>query len=529
MVQELEIPSHTSRIIPVQKSSHDELGQEVLTTAKNGSISFLGRIFEYAVRFIFGIVIARSLGAEQYGLYILSLSLVPIATMLALLGLQTGLIRFLPPAIRQREDGSIWGLIQIGAGLSGLLAILLGWMLFIGADVLAVQVFHDARLSILFRMVAICIPLDALSFIALTVMQGFKDLRYITLVNYIIIPFFKLLLTVGFLAVGLGLYGVVTAHVLMQAAGLLLLIYSIHTIFPLNRPLRSAKYNLRQVLRYSLPSYPGWVIKTVSGLFETMVLGILGLTTGVGVYNAALRFSIIGNLFFSSIAAIAAPIIADFYSRHEIHQLKSFYCTTTRWLLIFSIPFFFTCTIFAAPMLSIFGPEFAAGSLSLIILAFGALVYSGTGISATILDFTEHQKVNSINSAFSIAITLGLDILLIPPLGLIGAALAASLSTIVINLISMTEVIFLVRIVPYDKSIFKPVIAGLAAASVTLLINYFLPGQPMLQLSIGLMILWSVYVITLFAVKLSPEEQLVFDRVALLVKTQVRHAKYRFL
>lgn len=496
-----------------QLSSSSSQGKDILTAAKGGGILFVGRLFEYTVRIVFSIVVARSLGAEQYGLYSLGYALVPILSMLALLGLQTGMVRYMPTAIRQRDDAGVWGIIQVGAGLPAALSLVLAAGLFLLADPLASQVFKEPRLAPVLRLMCLCIPLEALSFIAFTINQSFKRLEYNVLANNVVLPLTKLFLTMGVLATGLGTLGVVTAHVIASALGLALLVYFVNSLFSLKRPWRAAGHTAGTLLRYSLPTYPGWVINTVRGTFETLVLGILGLTTGVGIYTVTARFTLIGSMFMGSIAGISAPIMADLHSRREASQLKAFYKTTTRWLVMFNLPLFLTVVIFATPLLSIFGADFESGATALMILAVGTLVYTGTGVGATVLDMTDHPKVNSINSAFAVFIAIGLDLLLIPLWGVVGAATASALATVLINVVCLLEVFFLDHMLPYERNVLKPVVAGLVSAAVTCLINERLTLVPLLELMVGTAVLWSVYALTLIALGVSAEDLVVVNRV----------------
>ena len=152
-----------AQIASVSPASNAMLGQDFLTAAKGGSISFVGKLFEYAVRFAFSIIVARTIGAEQFGLYTLGFTVVSIASMLALLGLQTGLVRFLPPAIRQKDDASIWGIIQVCGGLPALLSLALAVGVILLADPLASMAFHEPRLAPVLRLISLSIPLDTLA------------------------------------------------------------------------------------------------------------------------------------------------------------------------------------------------------------------------------------------------------------------------------------------------------------------------------------------------------------------------------
>ena len=483
--------------------------QNILTTAKGGSISFAGRLFEYTVRFIFSILVARIIGAEQYGLYTLGLTLIPIASMLSLLGLQTGVVAFLAPAIRERDEPRIWGIIQVSAGIPLLLSILFGTALFLFAKPVAILGFQEPRLILLLRIASFCIPLDAVGFIAYQIIISYKKPKYSVLANNVVLPVAKLLLTVSFLALGIGVAGIVSAHVIASAFGLALIIYFVNSLFSLNRPLNPAKRNAGELLRYSLPVHVGWVLSTVRGTLETLVLGFVGLTTGVGIFAVAQRLSALGSMLFLSVGNISTPIIADFHSRGETGQLKKLYQTTTKWVLMFNVPLFLTFVFYSRPLLSIFGADFTLGSTALIVLAIGNLIYTGTGVGANILDMTNHTKFNSANSAFMVIVTIFSDLLLIPRWGVIGAASASAISTVIVNVVCMIEVYVLLKMHPYGRDIFKPILAGTISAAIIYLFNQYLALPSLLQLFLGGGLLWGIYFLILTRLGISEDDKLI--------------------
>lgn len=496
--------------------------QNILLAAEGGSISFAGRTFEYLVRFIFSIIVANSLGAEQYGLYTLVLTVVPIASMLALLGLQTGVVHFLPPAIRQNDEKRIWGIIQVSAGLPILLSVLFGAAIFLLAEPIALIGFHQARLVPLLRIVSLSIPLEAIGFIAYQIIISYKKPQYSVIANNIVLPVMKLLLTVGFLALGLGITGLVSAHVLATALGVALILYFLNSLFPLHRPLQPAVRNTTQLLRYSLPVHLGWVFNTIRGTLETLILGFVGLTSGVGIFAVAQRLSSLGSMLFLAVGNISTPIIADYYHRREIGELNRLYQTTTKWIVTFNIPLFLTFVIFARPLLSIFGGDFIGGSAGLVVLAVGNLVYTGTGIGANILDMTNHTRFNSANSVFMVIVTIASDLLLIPRWGVIGAASAAAFSTVIVNIVCLVEVFILLKMQPYGTGIFKPVLAGCITAAVTYMLDRYLPEPFLLHLLAGGLILWGLYTLIMILLRFSDDDMLVIRNFRNRIRSMVR-------
>jgi O-antigen/teichoic acid export membrane protein len=76
--------------------------------------------------------------------------------------------------------------------------------------------------------------------------------------------------------------------------------------------------------------------------------------------------------------------------------------------------------------------------------------------------------VKLLNSTLAVGLAIALNLILIPPLGLVGAAIASFGSIATVNLLRVAEVGWLVKVGPYDASWAKPLLAGAAAAAVGL-------------------------------------------------------------
>ncbi len=102
---------------PKQESTSKSMSDSdsnIIQTAKGGGISFLGQLFVFVFRFIFGLILARVLGAELLGLYSLTLTITDVIAVIALLGLGSAIVRYIPIAINQKDDARLWGIIQVG-------------------------------------------------------------------------------------------------------------------------------------------------------------------------------------------------------------------------------------------------------------------------------------------------------------------------------------------------------------------------------------------------------------------------------
>jgi O-antigen/teichoic acid export membrane protein len=124
-----------------------------------------------------------------------------------------------------------------------------------------------------------------------------------------------------------------------------------------------------------------------------------------------------------------------------------------------------------------------------------------------------YVKLKLVNSVLSIALTLGANLLLIPLWGVLGAAVARLIGLATIEFLRVVEVWFLFRLLPYNLSFVKPVVAGLAALVVALAINPWFPAEAnLLYLAIQVFTVFAMYAGTLLALGLAPEDRAVLIR-----------------
>ncbi|MBP1611786.1 MAG: hypothetical protein H6Q01_449, partial [Acidobacteria bacterium] len=81
-----------------------------------------------------------------------------------------------------------------------------------------------------------------------------------------------------------------------------------------------------------------------------------------------------------------------------------------------------------------------------------------------LLTMTGYPHLNLVNAACVAAASLGLNALLVPAYGATGAAAAGASSLALINAVRCVEIWFMFRLVPWDRTILKPLAAFLLAA-----------------------------------------------------------------
>lgn len=484
-----------------------------LLMAKGGGITFVGKLFTYANRLVITVILARLLGASEYGLYNLALSVLTVAAGLSMFGLDAAVVRYVAIFARRRDEAGVWGMLQVALGVTSLLSLLLAAGLFIAADIIALRVFQAPQLAPVLRVASAIVPFLALNNIVAAATQGFKQMQYATIARDILQPLLRLALVLLLALIGLNASVAVAIFGIAVATTSVLLLFFLHRLFRLRRPLQQGRRDLREILGFALPVFLSDLMTTFRENIQTMLLGSLYTVASVGVFAVANQLNMVGSMFQSAIATASRPLASELYDAGDYEQMGQVYQTTTKWTFTVNLPLFLVMLLFPATILSLFGKSFVAGAVALSLLASAIMVDISTGMCGIILDMTGHTTLKLINSIVRLVMSLGLSILLIPQWGVVGAALATLLVVATVNVLRLLQVFVLFRLLPYNLSFFKPITAGLAAVATVAACGIVLSGiatpwREMLQIGM----LFGVYVVVLLSLGLSPEDRIVLAR-----------------
>lgn len=163
----------------------------------------------------------------------------------------------------------------------------------------------------------------------------------------------------------------------------------------------------------------------------TFIILMFATEQDVGVYNTALRLTLFSAIISGIFSAMFSP---KFACENDVKKLQDYVTQNARYcfflgLLVLS-PFFFL----AEHILSVFGPEFVAGSVALQILILAKLIGLSFGTVGQLLLMKGEYTTQFVSVAIGVCVQVIIGLLLIPNYPVIGAALAVLASIIVENL-----------------------------------------------------------------------------------------------
>jgi len=493
-----------------KSQSASAFDKNLLGVAKGGGITLAGKMFTNVTRFVTVFLLARLLGAEQYGLYQITLNAGTLFSGLALLGMDTALVRYVAISSARRDEESTWGTLQVGIAIPAIISALTGFALFVLAYPVAERVFHDIALAPLLQVMALIIPTLTMSDLLVGAVRGFKNMEYPVIAQFIAQPMVRLVLII---IAGVGGLTVLQAVIIFGVGDLVatgMLIYYLNKLFPLRRPIAMARRDVRGMMAFALPDWLAGMLDKFGSNIQTFFIGSLSSIAGAGIFAIADQINVVGHDFYTSLSISARPLIAELHDQGERIQLERVYQTANKWSLIVNIPLFLIMILFPAQLLAIFGPSFVVGASTLMVLALANLVNVGTGMCGTILNMTGYTKLKFVNNSISLALSIAMDLLLIPRWGIMGAAVSNLIVILLLNVARIIQVYVLMGVQPYNRSFFKPLVAALIAYFCTLFLVGILNSPPGLLAVILLSaVLTAIFVGAIWLMGLAPEDYLV--------------------
>lgn len=210
-----------------------------------------------------------------------------------------------------------------------------------------------------------------------------------------------------------------------------------------------------QVARFALTMVFFYGIHPLVAQLDRLMLGALATSTDVGVYDISAMLANQLPIFQQALNAIAFAQIGALFHSGQRDALAALYKRTTRWAMLLTLPLALAVALLRVPLLSLFGEAFLIGATPLLILLLGQLGNVGVGPVAGILSMTGHERWVLINTIILAALnTLG-NLLLIPELGILGAAISTACAVASWNLLALLQVRLIHGMHPYDMRLLR--------------------------------------------------------------------------
>ncbi len=403
-------------------------------------------------------ILAKTLGAEAYGIWSQIEVTVGLLMMLALLQLGFAMTRFL--AAERDEEKVSKGFFSILATVASA-SILSSILVFALARPLAMTVFGGANAEPFIKLAAYLIFLTTIDQAIIAYFRTSRQMgRYLVFILAQVVG--EIALVCYLVLSGFGLTGAITALLAIRAplfiAGFLLVKRQIRFALP-------SLVTIRPYLAYSLPLLPAALCFWIITMSDRYVIGYFLDAASIGLYSAAYTLGSGISLFYAPFSTVLLPAITNLYENNKIPEVKTHLRYSLKLFLTFAIPSVFGLSILSKSLLTTLATsEFVESYLIIPLIAVATLLFFCAPLGTSILYLVKRTKVIGLIYTISAIINIIGNIILVPRIGITGAAIS-TLLTFAIHLlivwrISFKEIPFNIDVRFIIKSLISSAIMG---------------------------------------------------------------------
>ncbi len=432
--------------------------------ARGGGIIIFGSIISKAIIFFYRIFIARYFGPGDYGLFSLALALISIIEVIAMLGLTIGIVRYISYYNAKKNEEKLKGTFLSGYKMAIPVSVILSITVFFLSPIIATHVFGKPELSDIIRIMSFAPPFMVAFRLNISVLTGLKRFSNTVYSDQIAQNFPKLILTLAFGLIGLGLIGITWAWLLAVIFSFFVSVYFVkkHFLSKFGREVKAHNMS-RELLLFSIPLLFSTFLAYIMLWTDTIMLGIFARSTDVGIYNAALPTAQILSVFPLSLSQVFFAIITGLYAKKNWKEVKRVYSSLTKWIFYFNVPILLIFLFFSGEVLTaIFGSQYTTGLMAMVILSIGFFLRFSVP-AANVISMMNHTKKIMYVNTISLAVNVVLNYFLIQQMGFTGAAIATASTMILVNILFVSISYRLMKFVPLTRRLVKIFLAGASA------------------------------------------------------------------
>jgi O-antigen/teichoic acid export membrane protein len=387
---------------------------------------FLVRVTGAMLALVSQVLLARWMGQFEFGIYIYVWTWVLMIGALSDVGLSSAARRFIPEYSELKAFDRLRGFLSGSRWLAFGIATAIGAVGALAITVLAPYIDHFTVIPL--YLACVIIPIYGIVQTQAGIAQAYDW------PNLAFVPFYiwrQIGITV--LMGGAWAFGAPTDAVTAMIIGIVACwTVALGQLFLLNRRLRQKvepgpkRYDVKVWFGTSLPIFVVEAFYLLLTYVDILALEHLRSPDEVAVYYAAARLLALVAFVYFAIAGATTHKFTQYHVAGDKERLRKFFRETMRWTFWPSLAACAAILALGRPLLSLFGENFDRGYPVMFILAVGLLSRAAVGPAERLLNMLGVRKQCAAIYAAAFVINLVLCLLLIPPLGVEGAAIATA-------------------------------------------------------------------------------------------------------
>jgi O-antigen/teichoic acid export membrane protein len=212
-----------------------------------------------------------------------------------------------------------------------------------------------------------------------------------------------------------------------------------------------AQANARGFWLFTAPRAIANVAQNILQSIDIVLVAAIKGPAEAAVYTAATRFLVVGQLGGVAISRASQAKFTELFTLGDRRGANGIYQVTTAWLVLLLWPVFLLSIAYGPLVLAVFGRSYSAGYGVMVILGFSMLLATVCGQVDMVLITSGRSSWSLVNGLLTVGVNVGVDIVLIPKYGIMGAAIGWATAIAVSNLMPLAQLAAVLRLHPFGR------------------------------------------------------------------------------
>ncbi len=406
--------------------------------AQGSIIVFVVMLASLVIGYVLRLFLLRNLSLQDFGLFYSILAFLGLFNLFKDFGFSTTLVKFISEFNSKNKKTEAKSAFITVLILELVISIIIIIPLFFLADYISISYFKTASASLPFKVMLISFVVSIL-FTIQNFFQGIGRIGHLSLVEFLrtVIVFIFVLTSVSF-----GVSGIAYSYLFGGIASAIILYILLFRVFPFFSTKTSLSFKLtKKIVFFSFPVFFTAIAGTILTSIDTITLTYFKSLEDVAVYQIALPTSQLLWAFAGAISIILLPMASELWALKQKKILSQGISILLKFTFIFIIPLAGILIAFPEIVINLlFGQAYLSAYLPLQLLAINAVFYSLFMILINVLVGIGKPQVNMKTMFLIAGLNLILNIIAVPYIGIVGAALTTTVSYFVGLVISLFHV-----------------------------------------------------------------------------------------
>ena len=403
---------------------------------RGSAVALVTRVAGVGLGYVVAIFISRLLGADGYGTYSIAMAWALLLVVPSRAGLDTAALKFAPIYLERGEYSRLKGFVRFAAGSVLVTSVVAGLGVIVAARLGLTSIPAGASVATALTI----FPIAALGLVG-TLLRAERRIFASQFYEQLLRPAVIIVLLLGAAALAVPISA--SMAVLFGAAGafVALIAGGVNAVRALPLSGSGADYSdRREWLSLGGVLLATTVVQEALNQVDIVMLGYLASAREAGLFAAAWRVASLASFAVAAMTTVSGPLIASSYDKGDFDSLGRIARSTARIgfgaALLICVPL----ALIGGLILRLFGPEFPAAYPALLVLLVGSLANAFTGAVAYLMTMTGRHSHALAIFAGALGASVILNMLLIPQLSIVGAAIASTVGTVGWNLVMLVYV-----------------------------------------------------------------------------------------